>query len=54
MLFLCRVLARVMFPFQDSVTMDAGPDYLALYYYAKINPRRSRVLLDEWFPEVIE
>lgn len=48
-LLLCRMLARIVFPFQTSVVPEAGPDYLALHYYAKINPSHANRLAEEWF-----
>lgn len=50
MLLLCRLLARLVFPFQTSVVPEAGPDYLALCYYAKWDPKGARMLTEEWFP----
>lgn len=50
MLLLCRVYARIIFPFQDDVVPEAGPDYLALHYYAKWAPEHAAKLANEWFP----
>lgn len=52
MLILCRIYARIIFPFQSEVVPEAGPDYLALAYYAKWNPKRAERLSREWFPVV--
>ncbi len=52
MLLLCRIYARVVLALRIEPFCHAGPDYIALYYYHRFNPREAMRLTDEWFPEV--
>jgi len=52
-LFLCRAWARVIWYLGLTKTVKAaGPDYDALFYYAKWNPDHAEQLMEEWFPPV--
>lgn len=53
MLFFLRIFARLCHALGfNGGNTAAGPDYTALFWYSRINNKRAKRLIDEWFPIV--